>query len=410
MGLTMICTKVSSQWTTHTNGIYYNISEKNVGIGTSPNTTSKLYLYNDSEENTLKGLYNYVSGTLSSDNAYGIDNRVYGANDLNYGIKSYLWNPGALAYGIDSYIEDEEGGGQVYGIRSSILLSDPNGGSKYGFYSNLTTLAPPAFPVNTNTYGLFSNMDLDNPGEKYGIYSSITNNFGEGNKYGLYSLISSSASGYQYGVYSRNTSSSSNTRYGVYSRLEGGGTGGNIGMYSYINSSSTGSKYGLYSYIASNGSTNVGVYSYVSSGTGGTKYGVYSSVSGTSNWAGYFVGRSYFSQNVGIGTTQLTDYLLAVDGDVGIDGKLEVDEIEVINVTLPDYVFSDNYHLKSLEEVESYIQNHKHLPEVPSANEVKENGMNITEMNNALLKKIEELTLYVIEQNKRIEQLENQIK
>lgn len=86
--------------------------------------------------------------------------------------------------------------------------------------------------------------------------------------------------------------------------------------------------------------------------------------------------------------------------------KLEAPDIEVKNVSLPDYVFADDYKLRSLEEVENFIEENSHLPEVPSASEVAENGMNLTEMNNAMLKKIEELTLYLIEQNKRIGELE----
>jgi AAA15 family ATPase/GTPase len=71
-------------------------------------------------------------------------------------------------------------------------------------------------------------------------------------------------------------------------------------------------------------------------------------------------------------------------------------------------VFDDTYDLSSLETVEAYIKEHKHLPEVPSAKEMDENGLNLKEMNLLLLKKIEELTLYIIQQNKKIAELEKQ--
>jgi hypothetical protein len=71
----------------------------------------------------------------------------------------------------------------------------------------------------------------------------------------------------------------------------------------------------------------------------------------------------------------------------------------------PDYVFEPDYDLISLPELEAYINTHKHLPEVPSASEVEENGIQVGEMNTILLKKIEELTLYVIELQKEIDQL-----
>ncbi|MDW3192259.1 MAG: hypothetical protein R8G66_07835 [Cytophagales bacterium] len=72
----------------------------------------------------------------------------------------------------------------------------------------------------------------------------------------------------------------------------------------------------------------------------------------------------------------------------------------------PDYVFDAEYELTPLEEVEAYISKNKHLPEVPSAADVAEEGIDLGNMDKTLLKKVEELTLYIIEQNKRIEQLE----
>lgn len=75
-----------------------------------------------------------------------------------------------------------------------------------------------------------------------------------------------------------------------------------------------------------------------------------------------------------------------------------------------DYVFNKDYRLKSLEEVKNYINENKHLPGVPSAEELKENGgFDVAKMDAKLLEKIEELTLYVIELNKKIEQQQKHI-
>jgi hypothetical protein len=94
---------------------------------------------------------------------------------------------------------------------------------------------------------------------------------------------------------------------------------------------------------------------------------------------------------VGIGTTN-PDALLAVAGQV------HATEVRVTtNVPGPDYVFEKDYKLSSLEEIKNYIDQNKHLPEVPSAKEMEKNGVQLGEMNMLLLKKIEELTLYVIE-------------
>jgi hypothetical protein len=76
---------------------------------------------------------------------------------------------------------------------------------------------------------------------------------------------------------------------------------------------------------------------------------------------------------------------------------------------VPDYVFANNYKLKSLKEVEEFIKQNSHLPEIPSAKEIKKNGLLLAEMNMSLLKKIEELTLYTIEQDKNLKSQNNKI-
>ena len=75
-----------------------------------------------------------------------------------------------------------------------------------------------------------------------------------------------------------------------------------------------------------------------------------------------------------------------------------------------DYVFANNYNLKPLNEVEAFIKKNGHLPNVPSATEVKENGLELGEMSKIQQEKIEELTLYLIEQKKEIETLKLQVK
>jgi len=105
-----------------------------------------------------------------------------------------------------------------------------------------------------------------------------------------------------------------------------------------------------------------------------------------------------------------------LDGDVLVYGQLKSKEVIVTLDEFPDFVFEKNYSLLDLENLEKYISENKHLPEIPSETEVKEKGVDLGEMNAKLLQKIEELTLYLIEQNKRndtqqnkIEQLEKEI-
>jgi hypothetical protein len=109
--------------------------------------------------------------------------------------------------------------------------------------------------------------------------------------------------------------------------------------------------------------------------------------------------------NVGIGT-------INPDEKLTVKGKIHAQEIKVtLNAgTVPDYVFADDYKLKSLTDVEEYIKQNSHLPEIPSAKEIEQNGLMLAEMNMSLLKKIEELTLYLIEMKKELTAQNNKIK
>lgn len=88
-------------------------------------------------------------------------------------------------------------------------------------------------------------------------------------------------------------------------------------------------------------------------------------------------------------------------------GLLRAREIKIDTETWPDYVFEKNYSLMPLKEVESYIEQNGHLPNIPSAEKMITEGIDLAEMNRLLLEKIEELTLHIIEQEKRIDALEN---
>jgi hypothetical protein len=109
--------------------------------------------------------------------------------------------------------------------------------------------------------------------------------------------------------------------------------------------------------------------------------------------------------NVGIGTLNINDATYKLYVETGIRTR----KVKVDQAGWPDYVFHPTYQLRPLGELEQFIQQQHHLPEVPSAEEVQKNGLDLGENQAALLKKIEELTLYIIEQNKRIEKLEAKV-
>jgi len=124
-----------------------------------------------------------------------------------------------------------------------------------------------------------------------------------------------------------------------------------------------------------------------------------------------FIGRGYDQTfmaflpegNIGIGT-------IAPKEKLSVNGKIRAHEVKVETSNWPDYVFAPNYQLPRLSETEKFIQANGHLPGVPKAAEVEADGIHLGEMNKILLKKIEEMTLQMIEFNKRMQKQEEIIK
>ena len=100
-------------------------------------------------------------------------------------------------------------------------------------------------------------------------------------------------------------------------------------------------------------------------------------------------------------------FLFTNNGNAVFQGKIEAKEVKVTQTPTADFVFADNYGLPKLEDVEKHIKAKRHLPEIASAKEMEQEGVNIGEFQIKLLQKIEELTLYSIEQNKKLKQLED---
>ncbi len=122
------------------------------------------------------------------------------------------------------------------------------------------------------------------------------------------------------------------------------------------------------------------------------KYGIF--FTGTNN------GRIISVNN---STTGQTVFRLYGNGELRTK-KIWAESIDVVaSVQWPDYVFKKDYALMSLQNLELFIAQHSHLPEVPTEQQVAEQGINVAEMNAILLKKIEELTLYIIDLQKQIE-------
>ncbi len=115
--------------------------------------------------------------------------------------------------------------------------------------------------------------------------------------------------------------------------------------------------------------------------------------------SGFYYGRS--QNEIGSTNTNI-QYLFAVD----LDGRIKARAIKIYDFGWADYVFDKDYVLQDLSEVELFIKENGHLPHVPSEIELKKDGLDLGEMQQIQMGKIEELTLYIIELEKRIKELE----
>lgn len=103
----------------------------------------------------------------------------------------------------------------------------------------------------------------------------------------------------------------------------------------------------------------------------------------------------------------LTASLLTANVNMNLNGNLESKKVKVTATpgSVPDYVFASDYKLRSLQELEAFVNTNKHLPNIPSAKAVEKNGQDVGDMQLKLLEKVEELVLYTIEQQKAIDKL-----
>jgi hypothetical protein len=164
-------------------------------------------------------------------------------------------------------------------------------------------------------------------------------------------------------------------------------------LYDIYTAGGTNLKIGNDSYLSDIDETNtLGILGAVNNAVGAIKLGL--------------TGPKLYGENgnLGIGTTNITGYKLAVAGII------HAEEVKVEHAdSWYDFVFDENYELQDVYELEEFIKQNKHLPDVPAEKEVKENGINLGEMNGLLLKKVEELTLYIIQQQKEIDELKRKL-
>lgn len=241
------------------------------------------------------------------------------------------------------------------------------GNSLFGSYAQIGTFSD--HPLRLNTYANYNQLDLE-PSGLVGIGTNFPKKAG---------LTVNAKAGAVNAMFGDNTTGVAiessypgfglNTYYNEGRKFIRNGYGGYIGL------DPTSGLLGLYNTSAS-GSTDANV-----------------------NLAGSLVLTA--AGNVGIGTTSPANKL-------DVCGTIRAKEV-VVQTGWCDYVFDKEYKLPSLNEVESYITQNKHLPDVPSATEVEGKGVQVAQMDSILIKKVEELTLYVINQNKQMQQLQQKI-
>lgn len=112
-------------------------------------------------------------------------------------------------------------------------------------------------------------------------------------------------------------------------------------------------------------------------------------------------GKMFIKDSLRIGTLKTASGFL-----LSVGGKIACEEVQVaLQVDWPDYVFTPDYKLTSIQELEKYIQKNHHLPNIPSAVELKTSGLNLGEMQSLMMEKIEELSLYIIDLQNQVEEL-----
>jgi hypothetical protein len=305
----------------------------------------------------------------------GVPIDVYNVGVL--GIKPALGADGAAVYGWNNDVNTMNYAG--------IFAADGAGTHNYGIYTN-------AENGGTTNYGIYANANNGTNVNYAGFFKGRVEVQGN-------SAADNAADSAQTVLYARvNLNGSFNDTRAVhgYSHSRDGygigvyGEGGYRGVEGRtVYDAYTGTSYGVYGYASGTAGTRIGVYGYAFGGT-------------TANWAGYFQGTTYATEMRVGGTTGATGYALSVNGKIACEEVL-IDD----NSFWPDYVFAEDYNLLSIDEFEQSIKENNHLPGMPSANQIEEEGgYHLGEIQKKTLEKVEELSLYIIELNNRVKTLE----
>lgn len=341
---------------------------------------------NAGANNTASGAYSLNSNTIGGSNVAigtsalrlntsGASNTALGHNALYY--NNGGWN---VATGYDALFSNTTGGANTANGSKSLHFNTTGFRNTANGFSSL----------HFNTTGSYNTANGD-----YSLFSNTSGNFNTGsgsdalrsNTTGLYntafgerSLSSTTTGSFNsavgQGALTHNLVGSSNTALGTAAGFFSVGSGNVfIGYKAGFNETRSDQLY------VGNGETNTILYG------------------------------NFASRQILLGNPNPVNYVFKGTRTLNVLGGILADSIRIaLSADWSDYVFADTYKLKTLKEVEAFIKANKHLPGIPSEIEVKANGINVAEMNAMLLEKVEELTLYVINQQKQIDELKKLVK
>ena len=327
---------VHQQLSNSGNGSHYGLYNDIEGSGTGKKYGVYNYTYSGAGGKQY-GVYNNINGS-GSDSKYGIYTSIpASAGGTHYG--TYNDVPGTVdnwaGYFIGRmYVSDKVG----FGTNSPTASLDiDNSANKTTLETNTTNNDGESHCGISNTLSssgdadqvaIYNHLSITGSGANsaYACYNAISDNStsspdvtvynsisgtNNGTIYGVRQFINNTGSGLHYGSYSEVSGSGSGEHYGTYNHITGSGTNSQFGTYNYVeNSNSNNSNYGTYNRVEGSGTDNkFGTFNYIPETAGGTHYGIESWAEGSSNYAGYFKGRMYVSDKVGIGTTSPNEQL-----------------------------------------------------------------------------------------------------
>ena len=335
----------SQDWTPITSGLYLNPVSANLGVGEHPMLSTKLRIWQDGGNITTGHLWG-ISSTFAayytnSATMYGADFSASKENNSSTGI----------VYGLKAYAYHGGASGTAYGLYSNVAARDNNTIDKYSGY-----FTGGKFAVMNGSVGIGTTTPktLFDVGASLGLSVAATNIDPSSN----YSLSFLSNTGRL--LLAWNRSGYKGEQNFIANR--GAGSVGGFAFYDFNNNNQ------LRHLMTINGDGNVGI--------------------GIENPTA--------SLDV-IGTIKARE--------IDVLGIIRAEEVKVCLAQGCDFVFEEDYPLMSLKDLSAFITKNKHLPEIAPAAIMESEGINLSEMNAKLLQKIEELTLYVIDLQKQIDEL-----